>query len=151
MIAPLRPANVCSGCGRDFGSVTAFDRHRVGRYAYSADRDHPDGRRCLTGNELAALGMTLDRLGRWRLPVRGKPPWSRDVSAESREAGEGSGGTTPREDSASYHRSERPLRSGERRSKPDRASERQRRSAGGRRLLRAGDSRARRSAGGGGA
>jgi hypothetical protein len=78
-----RPANFCPACGQDFGSVTGFDRHRVGRYDYPADDDHPDGRRCLTGEELLRLGMRPDRLGRWRLAPRGAPPWSSDVDAET--------------------------------------------------------------------
>ena len=27
--------NACTACGEDFGSVELFDRHRVGRHAYS--------------------------------------------------------------------------------------------------------------------
>ena len=45
-------ANLCRSCGIDFGSVRAFDAHRVGKHAYLYDEVHPDGRRCLPLNEM---------------------------------------------------------------------------------------------------
>ena len=71
--------NLCTACGHDFSSVTAFDKHRVGKHAYLYSEDQPDGRRCLTEPELTALGMSQDRYGRWRLPALVAPPWTRDV------------------------------------------------------------------------
>ena len=65
--------NLCR-CGLDFGSVSAFDRHRVGKHAFTfsegLEMDPPceDGRRCLDVDEMAAAGMELDPRGRWRLP-----------------------------------------------------------------------------------
>lgn len=46
----------CAACLLEFNSISAFDRHRVG-----------DGRdrRCLTTNEMIALGMRLNRGGWW--------------------------------------------------------------------------------------
>lgn len=46
--------NLCRGCGEDFGSVGAFDAHRVGVFDYTFEQglalDPPveNGRRCLS-------------------------------------------------------------------------------------------------------
>jgi hypothetical protein len=50
--------NVCGACGLDFGSVQAFDLHRVGKH-------EPLTRRCLTLEELAAKGFVQNHYGRW--------------------------------------------------------------------------------------
>ena len=53
--------NLCGACGLDFGSVTAFDLHRVGTHEYTyreglyMEPERADGRRCLDESELAAL------------------------------------------------------------------------------------------------
>lgn len=66
--------NLCRSCGQDFGSVSAFDRHRVGKHAYTfseglrMDPPHEEGRRCLDASEMRAAGMELDPRGRWRIP-----------------------------------------------------------------------------------
>jgi hypothetical protein len=61
--------NLCTACRGGFSSVTAFDRHRVGRHAYTfaegLELGLEDGRRCLDEDEMRAAGMALDRLGRW--------------------------------------------------------------------------------------
>jgi hypothetical protein len=57
--------NLCRSCSTDFSSVTAFDRHRVGVYAYLWSPDREDGRRCLVGDELLEAGMELDARGHW--------------------------------------------------------------------------------------
>jgi hypothetical protein len=94
--------NLCTACGQDFHSVSAFDEHRVGRYPQTGPAEYtqrveqgvvePDhewcpepkfGRRCLTSDEMQARDMTRDTQGRWRLPVRGTPPWTSDVRAET--------------------------------------------------------------------
>jgi hypothetical protein len=59
--------NLCRACSTDFASLTAFDRHRVGSYAYAWSPDREDGRRCLIGDELLEAGFELDPRGRWRL------------------------------------------------------------------------------------
>lgn len=69
--------NECGSCKRDFGSVTAFDMHRVGKHEYLADAEHPDGRRCLTPEEMVERGMREDKNGRWRSPFKGTPWWTR--------------------------------------------------------------------------
>jgi hypothetical protein len=67
--------NLCTACNQDFGSLTAFDRHRTGRHAYPHSEEQPDGRRCLKSDELLDKGFRLDIRGRWRLPRRGTAPW----------------------------------------------------------------------------
>jgi len=47
---------LCRGCGEYFNSVKSFDRHRI---------DYPDGRRCLSSDEMHQRGMTLNRQGFW--------------------------------------------------------------------------------------
>jgi len=72
--------NLCTTCNQDFGSVTAFDTHRVGvhEYTYSEGlRMEPmreDGRRCLTIDEMATLTdkkgspvFTKNARGAWSL------------------------------------------------------------------------------------
>jgi hypothetical protein len=52
-----------------FNAMSGFERHRAGRR---------DARSCRTPIELAALGWTIDKRGRWRMPLRiprhGTPP-----------------------------------------------------------------------------
>jgi hypothetical protein len=85
--------NLCSGCGEDFGSLTTFDAHRVGKHAYTFReglRMGPpveDGRRCLDPDEMLELGWTKDRHGRWRGPAPESPVWGagkRESAALSR-------------------------------------------------------------------
>jgi hypothetical protein len=74
--------NVCPTCGEDFGSVSAFDAHRVGKYPQHgpseytgalADWAPEKGRRCLTVKELTERGWTRDGRERWRRPSQGAP------------------------------------------------------------------------------
>ena len=66
--------NECGTCGIDFASVTAFDRHRVGKHAFTHTQGlrmkppREDGRRCLDTDEMAALGMAISGRGRWAIP-----------------------------------------------------------------------------------
>ena len=56
---------ICGGCGQQFGGLSTFDRHRVGSFT----DEHPHyGRRCLTADELRALGFEL-RAGIWKSPM----------------------------------------------------------------------------------
>jgi hypothetical protein len=76
---PARVLNGCTSCGYDFSGVTTFDTHRVGRHEHLASAEHPDGRRCLTEDEMKAKGMRQDKFGRWR----GKPsdsPWFKQAA-----------------------------------------------------------------------
>jgi hypothetical protein len=65
--------NLCRGCGVDFASVSAFDRHRTGSYEYTfeqgfeLDPPHEDGRRCLDADEMLVSGMAPDTRGRWTI------------------------------------------------------------------------------------
>ena len=62
--------------GWHFGSLWAFDKHRVGKHAYlyleGLDMIPPreDGRRCLDVGELEGQGWVEDRWGRWRTPSK---------------------------------------------------------------------------------
>ena len=60
--------NLCSACRRDFASVAAFDKHRTGVHAYDFSLERPDGRRCMSEEEMLEAGMELDRKGRWSIP-----------------------------------------------------------------------------------
>jgi hypothetical protein len=66
--------NLCTACGQDFGSVELFDRHRVGKHAYTfaegLERGLEDGRRCLDPQEMASAGWRLNGRGRWIDPAR---------------------------------------------------------------------------------
>jgi hypothetical protein len=65
--------NHCGACGRDFGSLRAFDTHRVGLHAYThadgASMEPPrhDGRRCLSEHELEGAGFARNGRGQWSL------------------------------------------------------------------------------------
>lgn len=65
--------NVCTTCKEDFGSVSAFDAHRVGKYGKGEypgsliDWIPSQGRRCLRTDELAESGFMRNQLGRWSL------------------------------------------------------------------------------------
>jgi hypothetical protein len=66
--------NLCTGCGQDFGSLELFDRHRVGKHAYSfaegLERGLEDGRRCLDSSEMDSAGWRRNSRGRWVDPSR---------------------------------------------------------------------------------
>ena len=70
------PRNQCGACGLDFASVNAFDRHRVGVHAYTyseglkSDPMREDGRRCLTVDELAEIGLVPNARGLFHDPVK---------------------------------------------------------------------------------
>lgn len=66
--------NTCVSCGQDFGSVSAFDAHRVGRHTQLFSHETPDGRRCLTASEMHARGFKRNSRGRWSLSVHVQPP-----------------------------------------------------------------------------
>lgn len=89
--------NRCRGCEADFGSVGAFDRHRVGRHAYTFaegldEFGRENGRRCLDSDELEAKGWRQDSHGRWRMPrrVAEDPFWDARNAVEA--SGRPSGG-----------------------------------------------------------
>ena len=63
--------NLCTACGHDFAGVAAFDRHRVGKHAFTYSEGlklyppREDGRRCLHETEMVERGFTTDKRGRW--------------------------------------------------------------------------------------
>jgi len=65
---PLSPANGCRRCQKDFGSLSAFDKHMAGGS-------------CLTAAELTARGWRRDSRGRWRR-AGGDNPFSTGVRRE---------------------------------------------------------------------
>ena len=73
--------NACTACGEDFGSVKLFDRHRVGRHAYtfaeSRNAASRTGRRCLDPQEME------ERAGGWIVAADGmtRPVTPQAVSA----------------------------------------------------------------------
>lgn len=52
--------NLCTGCNRDFTSVTAFDAHRTGSFSKRS-------RRCMTKAEMQAHGLERKPTGKWGL------------------------------------------------------------------------------------
>jgi len=61
--------NLCRSCGRDFSSLSAFDRHRVGSHEQVWSLDALDGRRCMAVDEMVENRMELDPRGRWRVAM----------------------------------------------------------------------------------
>jgi hypothetical protein len=77
---PKRPQNQCSACGEDFAAVSAFERHRVGKHDRDFSPEYPEGRRCLSLEELIERGFNLNQHGRWQAPMKdGAAPvdWAR--------------------------------------------------------------------------
>jgi hypothetical protein len=65
--------NRCTGCSRDFTSVTAFDAHRTGSHRARS-------RRCMTTQEMAWSGLELKASGKW-----GLLPDERSLARDKRE------------------------------------------------------------------
>ena len=65
--------NLCCSCKTDFGSVAAFDKHRIGRHAYTHAEGlktwpaRDDGRRCMDTDEMTDAGMEVNAHGRWAI------------------------------------------------------------------------------------
>jgi hypothetical protein len=57
--------NQCGSCSHDFASVSLFDAHRTGKHEHLFSESHPDGRRCLSVDEMTSKGWTLNSRGRW--------------------------------------------------------------------------------------
>lgn len=56
----------CPTCLEQFGSVRAFDKHRVGSYA--SPRTFQHHRRCLSVSEMLAAGWARNAKGQWLAP-----------------------------------------------------------------------------------
>ena len=70
------PRSECVNCGKVFNTTNGFDKHRTGGYGeftYAPGdrwRANPIGRtpstrRCMTTEEMLAIGMVLKPTGRW--------------------------------------------------------------------------------------
>jgi hypothetical protein len=59
--------NLCPTCRQDFGSVRAFDAHRLGKHDYLYSDKQPDGRRCMSITEIRVQGFAKNAAGRWSL------------------------------------------------------------------------------------
>lgn len=82
----MTPHNLCRSCGIDFGSVKAFDKHRVGKHEYLYDEVHPDGRRCMSADEMRDAHFVSNAFGRLTLPgafLEGSVPSTGDCAANS--------------------------------------------------------------------
>lgn len=66
----------CTACGKIFNSVAGFDKHRTGEYGnftYAPNDRHrqrpvgrePITRRCMTTEEMQAIGMSQNGKGWW--------------------------------------------------------------------------------------
>lgn len=81
--------NLCRSCGEDFGSVAAFDAHRVGSHSYLLRegllRVPPveDGRRCLSPREML---NTTRRDGSSTFSRNARGSWSMDRDVRSARA-----------------------------------------------------------------
>lgn len=61
----------CGGCERKFSCLSAFEKHRAGRYADNT-------RHCLTDSEMRDAGLVLNHTGRWSLN-QPKPGYWKDI------------------------------------------------------------------------
>lgn len=55
--------STCRGCGRTFGGLVGFERHRYGEYNHSPPNY---GRYCRGDEELRDMGLAQDASGAWR-------------------------------------------------------------------------------------
>ena len=65
--------NQCAGCLQGFGSMGAFEAHRVGPFGTGPKGTSPD-RKCLTVDEMSSLGWKRDLRGFWHTEApEGRP------------------------------------------------------------------------------
>lgn len=64
--------NKCSGCGKNFGSLNAFDMHRIGKFEPKTEDER---RRCMTTEEMLSAGMRLVN-EKWRGPADESNHWA---------------------------------------------------------------------------
>jgi hypothetical protein len=76
---------LCSSCGKRFGGVVAFDAHRVGKHAYTYSPEHPDGRRCLSANEMREHQFKLNKRGAWSTSTLTRGLLAQQSDADARE------------------------------------------------------------------
>lgn len=73
-----RPVNMCTVCDRDFGGLTAFDRHQDVDYKRSP---------AVICRDPEELGMHQDKHGRWRMDGGGYWTGPQDGTAVQPQAG----------------------------------------------------------------
>jgi hypothetical protein len=85
-----RPAGAsCDACGRSFGGVAAFDRHRLGEYEQREPNPpyrllRANSRRCATDEELVAKGLRLNpESGQWEQVRRGSKAGGRTPASDA--------------------------------------------------------------------
>ena len=78
-IPPGSSRQHCTACHQTFAGTRAGDRHRVGEF--------PDGRRCLTADEMLAVGLKLTDRGVWSQDDA--RPYPRRAAGEALEAPSG--------------------------------------------------------------
>ena len=65
--------NLCRSCNEDFGSLLAFDTHRIGKHAYTYEEGlkmnptRTNGRRCLSVEEMLESGFVKNKRNTWSL------------------------------------------------------------------------------------
>jgi len=97
----VNPLNQCGACGEDFTSLRAFDTHCVGKHELDYPK-HPDGRRCLTPDELAASRVRSGR-PRTLVPSRASGCGSAALPGRPRHGRQGLGGVTGLNSSPNGH------------------------------------------------
>lgn len=58
----------CAACGEYFSGTTMFDRHRAGDHEQEWSPKHPEGRRCLSTDEMSLCGWQLHPSKGWQDP-----------------------------------------------------------------------------------
>ena len=78
----------CTVCGEYFSGTTMFDRHRVGEHAHLFSPEHPEGRRCLSRDEMSSRGWELHPSKGWQDPkqvLRGRQRRTLFATSPSRQ------------------------------------------------------------------
>lgn len=62
--------NLCSGCGKNFTSMTAFDKHHPLNRIRKANK-------CLSTQEMMNKGFRLTKAGKWTYGAETRPFWKK--------------------------------------------------------------------------
>jgi hypothetical protein len=89
--------NICGGCNEIFGGLSSFDKHRVGSYGEPVYKNEKGRdlvryakhtRRCLTPEEMLALGMRRNEKGWWIEKEMPSGLWSKRQDDDEQDADE---------------------------------------------------------------